>query len=218
MTNSDKRTYHIEYLSDLIAPGPYTCMLCDEETIIGGDGLCDACREKIRYMPNPTCLQPLDDLTIGLQYSKQIASAVLRFKENEQTEYAGFFTQYLSVPEQWNADILIPVPMHPIKKRIRGFNHGELLCAYLSHATGIPFSTKLLYKVKLTAEQKALNAAERHKNLKNSFEANPLVKGLNIVIVDDVFTTGATVYECAKTLKLAGANKVFLAAVTSPPR
>ena len=106
--------------------------------------------------------------------------------------------------------------MHPIKKRIRGFNHSEALCAYLSHATGIPYSTRLLYKIRLTGEQKKLTAAERRKNIRNSFTADPLVKGLNIVIVDDVFTTGATAYECAKTLKSSGADRVYMAAVTSP--
>ena len=218
MERSDKCRDAFEFFADTLTPGPYECMLCEEEAIIGEDGLCDACREKLRYLPNPVCQQPLDGLTIGLRYSDDIASAVIRFKKFEQTEYAGFFTQFLSVPDEWHADILVPIPMHPIKKRIRGFNHSELLCAYLSHATGIPYSTKLLYKIRLTYEQKKLNASERLKNLRNSFAADEHVKGLRIVLVDDVFTTGATVYECAKTLKHSGAAKVYLAAVTAPDR
>lgn len=218
MTRSDEWKSHLEFLYSTLAPGPYECFLCQEETDVGDDGLCEACRMKIRYMPNPVFLQPLDGITVGLQYNEDIAAAIMRYKKHEITEYAPFFTQFLSVPKEWHADILVPVPMHPIKKRIRGFNHGELLCAYLSHATGVPFSTKLLHKIKFTAEQKTLSAAERHKNLKDSFYADPLVKGLSVVIVDDVFTTGSTVYECAKTLKEAGAARVYLAAITSPPR
>ena len=215
MNQSDFKE-HFRFLADSVAPGPYECMLCGEEDVIGEDGLCDVCREELRYFPNPICSQPLDGITIGLRYSEKLAKAVMAFKQNEQTEYAGFFTQFLSVPSEWHADVLVPIPMHPIKKRIRGFNHSEALCAYLSHATGIPYSTRLLYKIRLTGEQKKLTAAERRKNIRNSFAADPLVKGLNIVIVDDVFTTGATAYECAKTLKSSGADRVYMAAVTSP--
>lgn len=205
------------FVADALMPGPYQCYLCDEEDMIGEDGLCDSCRAKLKYLPNPTYLQPLDGITVGLQYSNEISSAIMRFKKNGQTEYAGFFTQFLSVPQEWNADILIPVPMHPLKKWLRRFNHTELLAAYLSRATGIPYSTKLLFKTRISFEQKKLkDPAERRRNMRGSFSADPHVQGLRIVLIDDVFTTGATVYECAKVLKRAGADKVYLSAVTSP--
>lgn len=207
----------LSFLADSLMPGPYQCMLCNEEDIIGEDGLCEACRREIRLLPNPTCLAPLDGIAVGLQYSEKIASAIMRFKKSGQTEYAGFFTQYLSVPEEWNADILVPVPMHPLRKWRRTFNHTELLAAYLSHATGIPYSTQLLMKTRLSGEQKRIkDPAERRRNIRGSFAADPRVKGLRIVLIDDVFTTGATVYECAKVLKRSGAEKVYLSAVTSP--
>ncbi len=185
--------------------------------MIGEDGLCDACRAKLKYCLNPAYLAPLDGLSVGLQYSEEISAAIIRFKKHEQREYARFFTQFLSVPEEWQADILVPVPMHPFRKWIRGYNHTELLAAYLSNAAKIPYSTKLLCKTKLGFEQKKIpDPAERRRNMRGSFSADPLVKGLRIVLVDDVFTTGATAYECAKTLKQAGAAKVYLSAVTSP--
>ncbi len=205
------------FLADSLMPGPYQCMLCDEEDYIGEDGLCEACRRRIRYLPNPTCLAPLDGITVGLQYSKEIAAAILRFKKSGLTEYAGFFTQYLSVPEEWNADILLPVPMHPLKQWRRSFNHTELLASYLSAATRIPYSAKLLFKTRVTGEQKGIkDPAARRRNIRGSFACDPLVKGLRIVLIDDVFTTGATVYECARVLKQSGADKVYLAAVASP--
>ncbi len=217
MTLSDRVKSDIGFLGDALMPGPYQCYLCDEEDLIGEDGLCDKCRAKLKYLPNPTYLAPLDGITVGLQYSDEISAAVMRFKKLGQTEYAGFFTQFLSVPKEWNADILVPVPMHPLKKWIRRFNHTELLASYLSHATGIPYSSALLRKNRFTFEQKKLyDPAERRKNIRGSFTADPSVKGLRIVLIDDVFTTGATVYECAKTLKRAGAEKVYLSAVTSP--
>lgn len=217
MTVSERIRSDAGYLADTLMPGPYQCFLCDEEDLIGEDGLCDACRAKLRYMPEPTYLAPLDGITVGLQYSDEISSAVMRYKKHAQKEYAGFFTQFLSVPEEWHADILVPVPMHPLKKWMRRFDHTELLASYLSHATGVPYSSKLLFKNRMTYEQKTLrDPAARRKNIRGSFSCDPLVKGLRIVLVDDVFTTGATVYECAKTLKAAGASKVYLSAVTSP--
>lgn len=219
MTLSERIKSDIGFFADALMPGPYQCFLCDEEDLIGEDGLCDRCREKIRYVPNPTYLAPLDGITVGLQYSDDVSSAVMRFKKNGQREYAGFFTQFLSVPKEWQADILVPVPMHPLKKWLRRFNHTELLAAYLSHAVGIPFSSDLLRKTRFSVDQKKLtDPKDRRRNMRGSFTADPHVKGLRIVLVDDVFTTGATVYECAKTLKQAGASKVYLSAVTSPKR
>ena len=217
MTRSDRFKEKFEFFADALMPGPYQCFLCDEEDMIGDDGLCDDCRAKLKYYPNPTCLAPLDDITVGLQYSENIGSAVMRFKKSGQKEYAGFFTQYLSVPKEWQADILVPVPMHPVRKWMRGFNHTELLAAYLSSAVNIPYSTRLLFKTRNSAEQKTIkDPAVRRRNIRGSFTCDPRVKGLRIVLVDDVFTTGATVYECAKVLKRAGASKVYLSAVTSP--
>ena len=219
MRKSDRKQQDIAFLTDALLPGPYQCFLCDEEDLIGEDGLCDACRAKLKYCPEPTYLAPLDGLSVGLQYSEEISAAIIRFKKHEQREYASFFTQFLSVPEEWHADILVPVPMHPLRERIRGYNHSALLCAYLSRAVNIPYSSKLLIKSRLTPEQKRqLSASERRRNIRGSFIADPHVEGLRIVLVDDVFTTGATVYECAKTLKRQGAARVYLAAVTAPDR
>lgn len=217
MTRSERLKEKCSLFADALMPGPYQCYLCDEEDVIGEDGLCDDCRAKLKYFPNPTCLSPLDDITVGLQYSEEVGAAIMRFKKSGQKEYAGFFTQYLSVPREWEADILVPVPMHPIRKWMRGFNHTELLASYLSSAVNIPYSTRLLFKTRNSVEQKSIkDPAVRRRNIRGSFTCDPRVKGLRIVLVDDVFTTGATVYECAKVLKRAGAAKVYLCAVTSP--
>lgn len=217
MTRSERLKEKFNLFADALTPGPYQCYLCDEEDAIGEDGLCDGCRAKLKYYPNPTCLAPLDGITVGLQYGEEVSAAVMRFKKGGQKEYARFFTQYLSVPQEWQADILVPVPMHPIRRWLRGFNHTELLAAYLSSAVQIPYSTRLLFKTRYSAEQKSIqDPAARRRNIRGSFCCDPLVKGMRIVLVDDVFTTGATVYECAKVLKQAGASKVYLCAVTSP--
>ena len=217
MTRSERNKERLSLFADALTPGPYQCYLCDEEDVIGEDGLCDDCRAKLKFCPNPTCLAPLDGITVGLQYSEEIGAAVMRFKKSGQKEYARFFAQYLSAPQEWQADILVPVPMHPVRRWLRGFNHTELLAGYLSSAVNIPYSTRLLFKTRNSAEQKSIkDPAVRRRNIRGSFCCDTRVKGLRIVLVDDVFTTGATVYECAKVLKQAGASKVYLSAVTSP--
>ena len=159
--------------ADALMPGPYQCYICDEEDLIGEDGLCDACRSKLKYYPSPVCSQPLDGIAIGLQYGEEIATAVLRFKKNDMREYGAFLAQYLSVPSEWKADILVPVPIHPLKLWLRHMqNHTETLAAYLSHATGIPYSTELLTKTRFTGEQKKLrDPAQRRRNIRGSFSA-----------------------------------------------
>ena len=110
-------------------------------------------------------------------------------------------------------DYIAPVPMHLRKMRRRGFNQSLLMAVALSKKTGIPIVKNLLRKNKHTKNQISLVGKERKKNLKNAFIFNfdhkDLVINKNILIIDDVFTTGTTINECAKILKDQKAKKVF---------
>ncbi|WP_150107579.1 ComF family protein [Pedosphaera parvula] len=106
--------------------------------------------------------------------------------------------------EQW--DMIIPVPLHPAKQHEREFNQAERLAARLSLATGIPVNKKLLQRVEPTRTQTQLSRNERMANVGKAFSLRS-TQGLNgkkLVILDDVFTTGATTSACAKLLKPAG--------------
>jgi ComF family protein len=107
-------------------------------------------------------------------------------------------------------DFIVPVPLHPLKHREREFNQAERLARHLSAATGIPLNNKLLRRVMPTATQTLLTREQRAKNMRGAFEARAGagLKGKRIVLVDDVFTTGATTSACAKVLKSAGADDV----------
>lgn len=203
---------------ELIAPGPFRCYGCGFEAVIGPDGLCPDCRAKILFCPAPTVLQPLDGLAVGVQYTDPIRHAVIGLKSDARFFEAPFLAQYMTVPDGWQVDLLVPVPLHPIRSLLRGFNQSELLAQLLSARTGIPYSNKLLYKSRFTAQQKQLTPEARRKNVRNSFRADPLCKGLRLVLIDDLFTTGATLYECAKTLKRAGASAVYGCVAASPRR
>lgn len=109
-------------------------------------------------------------------------------------------------------DVIIPVPLHPAKKRERGFNQAELLARSLSVRTSLPVEIAL-ERVRFTQTQTAFDRAERMENLHNAFRLRRGrdVRGLRVLLVDDVLTTGSTLSECARVLKRAGASSVYAA-------
>ncbi len=106
--------------------------------------------------------------------------------------------------------LLVPVPLYPVKQRERGFNQAETLASRLSAATHIPLNVELLQRVKATATQTVLRREERATNMRGAFAVREGVKlnGERIILVDDVFTTGATTNDCARALRAAGAGEV----------
>jgi ComF family protein len=119
-------------------------------------------------------------------------------------------------------DILVPVPLHPLKLRHRGFNQSVELTRLLARHYHLPYDWRICRRIKQTKAQSELRRKERKRNLSNAFEVCAQVKGSYLVVVDDVITTGATVTELSKALKKAGAKRVDVWAVArtgdcSPP-
>lgn len=105
--------------------------------------------------------------------------------------------------EPFTGEIIIPVPLHRKRERERGFNQAELIAARL----GRPVASRLLRRRKNTPSQTGLTRNERKRNLASAFEVRGKVEGA-VIVVDDVYTTGSTMNEIARTLKLAGAERV----------
>lgn len=112
-------------------------------------------------------------------------------------------------------DAIVPVPLHPRKLRQREFNQAEYLAAGLSKVVNVPVLKRNLRRVKDTPTQTKLDAEARMKNLRDAFAVRDetAFKGKRLVILDDVFTTGATMDSCARTMKSAGAREVIALAV-----
>jgi ComF family protein len=110
--------------------------------------------------------------------------------------------------EKW--DRIIPVPLHPLKRRQREFNQAERLARHLSQATGIPMNAGLLRRVQPTRTQTLLSRKERAENVRRAFALRGREKlhGENLIVFDDVMTTGATTSACAKVLRDHGAGDV----------
>ena len=111
--------------------------------------------------------------------------------------------------------VLVPVPLHPRKRRERGFNQSELIARSLRARTGCALAQGALVRRKDTTPQAALSAAERRRNVKGAFAVRrrAQVAGRVVVLVDDVWTTGATALACARILREAGAVEVRLLSV-----
>ncbi|MDB6056973.1 MAG: comF [Verrucomicrobiales bacterium] len=110
--------------------------------------------------------------------------------------------------ESW--DFIVPVPLHSVKQREREFNQAERIAMYLGRAVNIPVNTSILKRVEPTESQTRLSREERAENVRKAFALRDAVdlKGKNMVLIDDILTTGATTSACAGILKKAGASKV----------
>jgi ComF family protein len=106
------------------------------------------------------------------------------------------------------ADLLVPVPLHRMRLFKRRYNQSAIIVKALSKQTGVNAMVDALTRVRSTPPQGHLSAKERYKNVKSAFAVNPArtqtLKGKTVVLIDDVYTTGATVRECTKVLLKAG--------------
>lgn len=207
-----------ELILSLASPPPHRCFLCDRECVMGEDGLCDDCRRILKLAISPAPPEGLDGLTAGIRYCDQLRTPFYRFKDGERRDYTSFFAQFISIPEEWHAELLLPVPLHWLRQYRRTYNQSFLLSEYVSSRYGIPICQDLLVRIRRTPEQKNLLGAKRRNNLKGAFRAASECKGRSIVLIDDVVTSGTTLSECAKALKKAGAYRVYAACVACSDR
>jgi ComF family protein len=144
-----------------------------------------------------------------------LQEAIHRWKYQGKTLLTPFFAEWMAegLNRYWEPDslnLLIPVPLHPQRLRQRGFNQALLLVKELSRRTGLPYQKTILQKKESTIPQVNLSGVEREKGLRGTFHLMEKEKlsGKTVLLVDDVYTTGATVNECSKVLLRGGAERV----------
>lgn len=110
----------------------------------------------------------------------------------------------------WKTDLLLPVPLHPRRRSQRGFNQSQVLAEELSRRRKVPLAKKVLLKTKNNRPQTSLEADDRRANVKGAFgvRRTARIDGKIVLLVDDVYTTGATIRECSRVLREAGAKDV----------
>jgi ComF family protein len=117
--------------------------------------------------------------------------------------------QFLS---EWHVDLIVPVPLHPRRLRWRGFNQSLLLAKQVSRQYEVPVDPFVLQRKRETAPQTQLAEDERRKNVRGAFATDPAksLKGKSVLLVDDVYTSGATVNECSRVLLHDRAKEVYV--------
>ena len=204
----------------------YVCDECDKELPYNIGAICDHCGRKVISFENycSTCkgiLVSLDKCRSVYNYEKPISTLIQRAKYNGAKYLLEFFAKDLAnlyLQQYFNADCLTFVPMTEKAEKARGYNQSKVLCELVSKKTGVPV-LDCVKKVTDTKRQATLSRKERLKNLEHAFRIfnKKQVKDKNIVIVDDVTTTGSTAEVIADRLKKAGAKRVFLISVASTP-
>jgi ComF family protein len=217
---------------------PPQCHCCEKFLEEGQQGICPDCLSKIRWIEPPLCTlcgvpflsREIENHPCGAcltrgkyftmaravgYYEGPLREAIHRWKYEEKNYLTLFFGEKLAEGfcRYWDPqsfDLIIPVPLHSKRLRERGFNQALLLVKELSRRTRIPYSKRLLQKRILTPPQVNLSGGEREKGVRGSFhiQRDEEIEGKSILLVDDVYTTGATVNECSKVLLKAGAERV----------
>ncbi len=154
-------------------------------------------------------------------YRDEAKESMMGFKYHNKREYADYYAgqlmdRYGDRLRQAGAQAVIPVPLHAKKLRDRGYNQAEVLARRLGASLELPVYPKGLIRVQDTAPQKTLQGSQRGKNLYHAFRAGKLPKGLaSVILVDDIYTTGATMNACSEALKKAGVRRIFCVSVCS---
>jgi len=215
---------------DTIFPS-YTCLVCRGE-INHGDTkyTCDACAKKLPLHEHvcTTCGCEVAEKVItcsrcvekkkpwhfnkarsAFSYEDPVIGLILRLKYNAEGDVARFVANFLAdVVKKHNmtADALIPIPLAPKRFRQRGYNQAGLIAKELSTILKVPVVDDVLFRTSFTTAQKEMSHEERKQNLRGAFDLHMPCDKLGekrVLLIDDVFTTGSTVDECARILKKA---------------
>jgi len=208
---------------------PKRCVGCGRE----GAYICSSCRRTIRRILPPICPhcgrpQPggilcpscvnqqagADGIRSPFRFEGVIREAVHQFKYRNLRDLSGLlggmlhdYLRRYPIP----ADVIVPVPLHPKRLRERGYNQSELLAKELGRLASLPVVENCLSRTKYTSQQATSNSVQdRYRNVAGVFDCqNNSLINKNVVLIDDVATSGATINACARSLKIAGTASVW---------
>lgn len=148
-------------------------------------------------------------------YGDALRRAIHLFKYDGVRAIAGPMAELMAetLTPPFPVECLCPVPLHPARERMRGYNQSLLLAEELGPRWGVPVEADLLARIHNTPPQMQLPADERKRNVRGAFTAAGMARGRTIGLIDDVFTTGSTLRECSRVLKRAGAQRVLVVTV-----
>ena len=176
--------------------------------------MCENCIPAAEVGQENMAVANLDGITALFSYGENTVSRLIQmFKYNYLLEIADIFEKIITDTEFnniWNNFVIIPVPLHARRERERGFNQAAILAKLFAKKFGLSIN-KNLHRIIYTAQQAKLSGEERRLNLENAFVWKGAAEGVpeKVLLVDDVYTTGVTMQECAKVLKDNGVKVVW---------
>ena len=229
----------VKSIINLIYPQSIYCIACNniiDET--RNYSLCDDCFERFKWIGSRTCnkcgkiLSENNPTNICydcknnrhefhrgyscVQYGSLEKSIVFKLKYNKKTYISRVIAEIMNdrmLIEDLDYDIVIPVPINKKRKRKRGYNQAELIAGYFSDFQGTKCDNKCLVRLKNTEPLKSMSPTERKESLLNAFNitehGRKMIYGKRVLVIDDIYTTGATMDSVCLTLKREGAEKVY---------
>ncbi|MHB8063911.1 MAG: ComF family protein [Ruminiclostridium sp.] len=210
---------------------PPRCVFCNELLKVEAPiYICEKCAGKIGYYNNiinslnlPRNIETYCDgmVCVG-KYSDSLKNSLKRFKFSNKPSYYRAFGKLLALKVQntmqlCQIDMIIPIPLHRSRQKQRGYNQAELIGQCVAKLLCIPLESNILEKTSESKSQSMLSRSERLSNVEGLFKVlnAETVYNKNILIIDDIITTGSTVNECSKVLKQAGARNVIAGVIAT---
>jgi ComF family protein len=217
---------------------PAKCVICNVMTS-EGLALCSECWKKIDFITDPNCelcgfpfdfdagegvfcaecnqAPPYFDKALSLfKYSKHSKALIFKLKYHDQLHVAQFLARLIAdkLQKLYEYRVVMSVPLHGKRIRKRLYNQSAVIGSHVAKLTRLEFFPNALIKKRHDTPQNQLSRRQRKKNVLNSFdiadEDKKFIEGRNIILIDDVYTTGSTANECSKTLKKAGCGKILV--------
>lgn len=227
-----------EAILNLLYPRTLHCKLCGADRPPLPWGLCVSCRNSLPFIHPPVCSfcgrpqteaadrcpdcihlrHAYDQVRSVFEYTASLRDMVYRYKYDYEYHYAAAFGPYMAeAAATWSVDAMLPVPLHPRRLQLRGYNQSELLAEAVCDRRSLPLLTGVLVRVMDTPAQARLGRAQRIKNLDAAFavKRQEAVCGKRLILVDDVYTTGSTADCCSRALRAAGADKIYVLTLAS---
>ena len=153
-------------------------------------------------------------------HKRPVSSSIYDFKYKNKRVYGEIYgremaEQFNDLIRMWEIDVLIPVPLHRKRQRKRGYNQAEIIARELGKRLGIPVDMSVIIRERETTPQKELGQKNRRKNLKKAFcLTGKRLIGKNILLIDDIYTTGSTIDAVAEVLMKTGCEKIYFLTIS----
>ncbi len=211
---------------------PRFCCSCKIRLSPDQETMCETCLSKVQRSTTSRLQREFDrkfsnKKIISDYYSpfvfvkdKELQNAIHLLKYDKKFSVGIFLGKVLASEIKlsrvdWKFDLIVPIPLHHLKKAERGYNQSFYIAKGVSKILNMKVSDRIVKRIKYTESQTKMNLNEHEENISGAFQvkAPDKVSGKNILLLDDVITTGATISECGKILLEAGANKIYASSI-----